>query len=167
VKSRITHKALLLLALAGTACNNDFDPKTPKGFVAFDTSYANRWWQHEDKDPEYDYRATSPDGVNLAVRRFKNDPQGDVAYWSDAIVQRLAAYGTYSLTSSRDITNHQGYAGREITLKHSAQGSEHLYRVAVYDRKGWLYVIESGGDTQKMSNWSVALDEAVTGISIN
>jgi hypothetical protein len=167
VNNRITQGWLLLLALVGTACNNDFEPKTPKGFVAFDTSYANHWWETDDKDPEYDYRATSPDGVTLAVRRVKNDPKGDVGYWSDAIAQRLTAYGTYDVTSSRDITNHQGVAGREITLKHTADGSEHVYRVAVYDRKGWLYVIESAGDTQKMANWSIALDQAVQGISFN
>lgn len=167
MKNRTVRGLLVLLMLTGTACSNDFDPKTPKGFVAFDTSYAQHWWQHDGKDTGYDYRATSSDGVNLAVRRVKNDPKGDVGYWSDAIAQRLTAYGTYELTSSRDITNHQGVAGREITLKHTADGSEHLYRVAVYDRKGWLYVIESGGDTQKMSNWSVALDEAVQGISFN
>lgn len=156
----------MLLAVATSGCDNAFTPKTPQGFVAFDTGYDDPWWQQK-TDSDYDYRATTADGVFLAVRRFKNDPQGDIGYWSEAIAQRLAAYGSYSVTSTRDVTNHQGVAGRELTLKHTAPGTEHSYRIAVYDRNGWLYVLESGGDTQKMSHWSVALDEAVTGISIN
>lgn len=167
MKHRIGLGLLMLLAVATTGCDTAFTPQTPKGFVAFDTGYDDHWWQSRQSDSEYDYRATTADGVFLAVRRFKNDPKGDIGYWSEAIAQRLAAYGSYTVVASHDIRNHQGVAGRELTLKHSVPGSEHDYRLAVYDRNGWLYVIESGGDADKMAHWTVALDEAVKGISFN
>jgi hypothetical protein len=103
----------------------------------------------------------------LAVRRVENDPKANLAYWSQAVQERLRANGSYRVDSEREITNHQGIAGHELTLKIGETAAEQTYRVALFEHGKWLYLLESGGPTPKVTQRSVSLDEAVRGISFN
>jgi hypothetical protein len=59
--------AALAFGLAG--CGHPFNAATPPGFVDMGTRY-----------PDGEYRATTADGVVIGVRRFDNDPQGELAF---------------------------------------------------------------------------------------
>jgi hypothetical protein len=167
MKHRIAVIAWIGLALAATGCDAGFKPNTPEGFVAFEDVTAKSWWQQSNAHAGYDYRAISPDGVVLAVRRVENDPKANLAYWSQAVQERLRANGSYRVDSERDVTNHQGIAGHELTLKLGEGGAEQTYRVALFEHGQWLYLLESGGPTTKVTQHSVSLDEAIRGISFN
>ncbi len=70
----------LLLSTAATGCTHQSEIQTPDGFAVLE-------------DERYDYRASSAEGVVLAVRDNKNDPQGDLDFWSGALHAHLERRG--------------------------------------------------------------------------
>jgi hypothetical protein len=170
MKHRIIGIALLgsvLTTIAFTTSCDSFKPNTPEGFVAFEDITAKHWWQTHDTRSGYDYRAITPDGVVLAIRRFENDPKASIAYWSEAVQQRLRANGSYRVDSERDLSNHQGIPGHELTLKLGEGAAEQIYRVSLIEHGKWIYVLESGGSSAKVAQRTAAIDQAVQGISFD
>ena len=135
VADRLTRVALTaLLAVIPMACGPGFKTETPTGFVAL-----------KDQEPRYDYRATTPDGLVMAVRVIDNDPSGDDAFWTGAIELRLRALGGYALLEKRAVTCKTGQSGTQLRFGHDEGTNPHLYVVTLFVTSKRLFVLEAGG----------------------
>ena len=138
-----------VVAAAVAGCGT-FKAPTPPGFVAL-----------AEQDPLYDYRATTHDGVVLAVRVMPNDPLGDEAFWSQAVELRLRNQGGYALLESRAVRTRSGLPGRQIRFGHDEGARPHVYQVTLFVTKKRIYLLEAGGAKALMDRESPRLEAFV------
>jgi hypothetical protein len=134
----------LALVLAG--CGT-FSARTPRGFVAL-----------TDPEPQYDYRATTPDGVVLAVRVLDNEPRGDEGFWGQAVETRLRHQGGYALLETRAVKTRTGLAGRQLRFGHDQGTRPHLYQLTLFVTKKRIYLLEAGGAKEGVEREAPRLD---------
>ena len=139
-------------ALAGwllsCACST-FQAATPPGFVELE------------KDEPYDYRATTADGVVIAVRSIEHEPKGELGFWVTAIERQVREQKGYALLETRDVKNAQGLAGKQLRFGHDEGKKPHLYYVTVFVTDSRLYLLEAGGKKDLMTGRAEQLDWAV------
>jgi hypothetical protein len=150
---RMKHRLIrlaMLAALAPAACAS-FRATTPGGFVEL-----------PDQAPSFDYRATTHDGVVLAVRALDNDPRGDEAFWSQAIEGRLRQQGGYALLESRAVTSASGLTGRQLRFGHDEGSRPHLYYLTLFVTRRRIFLLEAGGARDPFQREAARIDGFVT-----
>ena len=144
-------RMLLLLALAATACGPSFTAQPPAGFVEIENDY-----------DDYDYRATTAEGVVFAVRELEHDPQGDASFWLTAIKNRMRERGGYALLEEVQVTSGDGVAGTQLRFGHDEQsGSPHLYYLTLFVTPDRLYLVEAGGTKELMTKHAAEVESAI------
>jgi hypothetical protein len=136
----------LLAALAAAGCST-FRATTPAGFVAL-----------PDQEPQYDYRATTHDGVVVSVRSLDNDPRGDEAFWSRAVELRVRHQGGYALLDNRAVSARDGLTGRQLRFGHDEGARPHLYQVTLFVTHKRIYLLEAGGSRAAVERETPKLD---------
>jgi hypothetical protein len=138
--------AVLLLGIA-IGCGRPFDIKTPKGFVEL-----------EHQEPNYDYRATTADGVVVAVRAIDTDGKGDLDFWTHAVTLRIRDVGGYALLAVADVASADGTKGKTLRFGHDENGRAYGYAVTLFWTLSRLLTIEAGGTSEQMGRFSATLD---------
>lgn len=150
--SPIRTLAPLLAIVAASFCGGcgpSFTAATPPGFVELD------------EDSNYDYRATSANGVVLGIREIDHEPKGEVEFWTRAIENRLRHRGGYALLETKDVKNVEGIAGKRMLFGHDENGTPHLYSVTLFVTDDKLFVLEAGGSKDLMQRREKQIDWAV------
>lgn len=143
----------LLAALFASGCGPSFEMSTPAGFVELDEDYS-----------EYDYRATSADGLVVAVREIDHDPQGHLAFWVRAIENRMRERGGYALLEKKPVKSADGVEGQQLRFGHDDEGNKpHLYYVTVFLTESKIFLVEAGGTKELMTSQAAQIDAAVSG----
>jgi hypothetical protein len=142
-----------MLALGG--CGRPFDIRTPQAFVELD-----------DQAPDYDYRATTAEGVVLAVRAIEDEARGNLAFWEQAIVLRMRDVAGYALIEKRDVSSADGTPGRELRFGHDEDGKPYAYWIRLYLAQGRLFLAEAGGKETLMTEHEATLHEALDGLAL-
>jgi len=133
------HVYLALAGLLLAGCGPSFQAATPPGFVVLDEDYDN-----------YGYRATSADGLVLAVREIEHDPKGDLKFWVRAIENEMRGRGGYALLETKPIKNAQGLSGQQLWFGHDEGQNPHLYMVTAFVTDDWIYLLEAGGTKEQV-----------------
>lgn len=148
---RSLYALVLALALpALPACGRPFVPATPPGFVDMGDIY-----------PDGEYRATTADGVVLGIRSVENKPQGELAFWSRALENRMREVGGYALLDKREVTNRAGSKGTQLRFGHDEGKTPHLYWVTIFVTEKRIFILEAGGTKAEMDKqlpqieWSI------------
>lgn len=144
---RATTFALGCLLLSG--CGHSFEASTPPGFVELEDQEA------------YDYRATSADGLVLAVREIDHEPKGEMTFWTRAIENRMRQRGGYALLGTRDVKSGNGLDGKQLRFGHDESGSPHLYFVTIFLTEKHIFLLEAGGTKELMEKNASAIDSAI------
>jgi hypothetical protein len=140
--------------LLGTACTN-FTAVTPRGFVELD-------------DQElYDYRATSADGLVVAVRELDNEPRGELEFWARAIENQLRERGGYALLEARAVKSKDGIPGKQLRFGHDEGKTPHLYYLAVFVTPKTIQLVEIGGTKELMQKNATETDWVVANFSVD
>jgi hypothetical protein len=130
--------AIVSMLTIGAGCGRPFDVKTANGFVEL-----------ENQSPEYDYRATTPDGVVLSVRAVDNigsaGQRGDIGFWERAITLEMRDVQGYALLNTGDVTSGDGSKGRQLKFGHDEDGKPYAYWVTLYLAQSRIYIVEAGG----------------------
>jgi hypothetical protein len=124
------------LALASSACGRPFDVKTAPGFVELEN-------QHE-----FDYRATTPEGVVVGVRVVEDEKRGDLAFWTQAVTLQLRDVSGYALLESAEVASADGTKGRLLKFGHDEDDKPYAYWVAIYPAQSRLFLVEAGGQRE-------------------
>lgn len=122
----------LLVCLFSAGCATTH-LQTPSGFAS------------HDEGKSYDLRVSDGEGVVIAVRTEKNDPQGDLAYWSSALDVQLRKSG-YQPLEHVDVSSAKGLAGRQLRYVIDDNGRELVYWLSVFVTRSRVVVVEAGGD---------------------
>lgn len=141
--------ATLLLLGLGAGCRS-FEAATPRGFVELEDQHG------------YDYRATTADGVVLAVRAIEHEPKGELTFWVDAVERQLRQRSGYALLETRDVRTAEGLTGKQLRFGHDEGSRPHLYYVTLFVTDSKLYVLEAGGQREAVTRQEKQIDWAVT-----
>jgi hypothetical protein len=123
-------------ALGTAACGKPFDVQTAPGFVALEN-------QHD-----FDWRATTPEGVVVGIRVVEDEKRGDLAFWTQAMTLQLRDVTGYALLESADVVSADGTRGRLLKFGHDEDDKPYVYWVAIFPAQSRLFVVESGGQKE-------------------
>lgn len=165
MKPRVIGTAARAAALVGalnlvSGCGPSFSISTPPGFVELEQGYSS-----------FDYRATSADGVVIAVRELEHEPEGELSFWIKAIENRMRERGGYALLESKPTKSADGVSG--VLLKFgldvqpgaegapSAGGKPHSYQLAVFVTPDKIFLVEAGGTQELVTAQQTNVDAAL------
>ena len=151
-----TAPTLAFFAFFASGCAN-FEAKTPQNFVHLD----------EGDRSQFAYRATSADGIVLAVREIENDPKGELDFWSEAIENSLRNQAGYALLNKEELKTNQGYEGVQLRLGLDNAGKPHEYNVAIFVTDDHVFLVQAGGEQSLLEQNAEAIDGWVNGFEIN
>lgn len=138
----------LAAALAVAAGCSPFELQTPDGFAELDA------------DDTYDYRATSSDGVVLAVRSEANEPHGNLQFWSNALHNKLASAG-YQRSDRSAVKTKSGLPGVRSSYRITHSGRPHVLWTAVFVHGDRVILVEAGGDVAHFRAVELAVERAI------
>jgi hypothetical protein len=142
---------IILAALFTTACGPSFAAQPPAGAVEIKNDY-----------DDYDYRATTADGLVFAVREIDNDAEGDNAFWLTAIKNRMRERNGYALLEEVKVQSADGVGGTQLRFGHDeSSGSPHLYYLTLFVTPKTIYLVEAGGTKELMTKQAGDLDAAI------
>lgn len=157
MKLLLSRILMICAVLVGTACGPHFQITAPQDFVVLDESVP------------YDFRATTPDGLVLAVREFDNTKEhGDLGFWVKAIQNELRLDKGYALLEESDVKTTSGLTGKAMRFGLDRENEAHEYLVAVFvtghaKGKSRVYLIEAGGKAAQVETSRKAIEEAIVG----
>lgn len=149
--------AFVTLALGGSTlvgCGRGFEINTPAGFAELEGQ------------KDYGYRATTAEGVVLAVRRKANKPFGDLGFWSAAVDAQLRRNG-YTAIEGRDVKSADGTEGKSIHYKHDIDGRTHALWLSVFVNDDHVFTVEAGGDAEFFEKSASAVEGALSSLELN
>ena len=135
-------------ALASATCGPSVAMQTPDGFVEL-----------EDQE-DYDYRATTAQGVVIGVRAQPNQPRGSLDFWVDAIDLKLRGQG-YSAEGKSEVKTANGVPGRQIRYAFTYDGRPHTFWLTVFVTGSAVYCIEAGGDARSFEKVKDAVSRGI------
>ncbi len=142
----------LCLSLPLGGCGKGFSIETPSSFAEIDAG-------------NFDYRATSAEGVVLGVRREKNDPHGNLEFWSAAIDHELVRHG-FVPGVTRAVTTPSGLTGRQMRYSTTRNERPFVLWTTVFVDGKHLVVVQAGGDEAHFSQVEKAVDHAIRTLEV-
>ena len=125
---------LCVLVLFAVGCGRPFDVKTAPGFVPLENQST------------YDYRATTPEGVVVAVRVVDDENRGDLGFWTQAVTLQLRDVSGYALLDVSDVASRDGTRGKLLKFGHDeGDNKPFAYWVSIFPAQKRLFVVEAGG----------------------
>ena len=115
----------------------------PKGFSA---------WRKTGK-----FRAASPDGVLYRVRSVKHKPKADLAFWKEAVRERMVAAG-YKVVSETDAAG-----GARIELVSPLGQEDWSYLIQFFVAGNRLIIAEAAGEVTAFDGHRDAIVRAMEG----
>ena len=144
----------LMLSFAASACTHNVDIHTPEGFAVL-----------EDGGDHYAYRASSAEGVVLAVRNNDNEPHGDLTFWSGALDAHLERRG-YVRKGIAEVNSADGVVGRQMRYEVQRRGRLHMFWFTVFVTDDKVVTVEAGGDEAYFQRKEEALGIAVRSLEV-
>lgn len=108
------------------------------------------------------YRATSPDDVLFAVRTERHDPEGTLAFWKEAVRERMIAAG-YKLVAEQDVEA-SGHDGGIIELAAPMGTEDWTYLVAFFPAGKRVVIAELAGEMRAVEARKAAALDAIRGM---
>jgi hypothetical protein len=124
---------VLALSLLTLACGRPFEVKSAPGFVPL---------EHQ---ADYDWRATTPEGVVVGLRVVEDEKRGDLGFWTQAVVLQLREVSGYALLDNVETASADGTKGRLLKFGHDEDGKPYVYWLAIYPAQSRLFLVEAGG----------------------
>lgn len=140
---------LLVSAMLATACGRPFDIRTAPGFIEL-----------QDQDPDYGYRATTPEGVVVGVKAVPLEGEGsqDIAFWQRALTLQLRDVSGYALTGERDVRSLDGVPGKELRFGHDESGKPFSYWLTFFVSGKRLILVEAGGPSAQFERYQASVE---------
>jgi len=117
----------------------------PKGFAQYDKGET--------------FRAVSPSGVVYRVRKEANKPKADLAFWKEALKNRMIDAG-YAFVTEGSIQS-QGQEGYLLELAAPFGQLDYSYLIAIYVQDDEIYIAESVGEVSLLKKEREAIVEAM------
>lgn len=142
--------ALCLSCLAG--CHAQLSP--PSGFAEVPSGDA------------FVQRVASARGVVLAVRELPAPEGASLAFWRDAIGERLMRGRGYALLEERAVRARTGVVGTLLCFGHDQNGHTYDYWVAVFGTSKRVTLVEAGGRRDVFRAARPELEQAIGSLDL-
>lgn len=109
------------------------------------------------------YRAASPDGVLVRVRSAKHKPRADLAFWQEAVRERMVRAG-YKV-QAEDELEVDGVAGSLIEVAAPRGTEDWSYVIAVFPRGRKIVLFEAAGEVSTLEGRRDAITRALKDLS--
>ena len=146
--------ALVLAALSTAACGKPFDVKTAPGFVELKNQV------------EFDWRATTPEGVVVGIRVVEDEKRGDLGFWTQAITLQLRDVSGYALLESADTASADGTKGRLLKFGHDEDDKPYVYWVSLFLAQDRLFIVEAGGQKEIFERAKPSIEWTMKNIAV-
>lgn len=114
----------------------------------------------------YEQRATTAQGVVVAVREIDLDHPLSMSFLCDAISERLTRGQGYAPLTQRDVRAKSGHSGKLLTFGRDQNGRTFDYWVAIFPTKDRLVLMEMGGRREHFDKQKPALERALAGLTV-
>jgi hypothetical protein len=149
--------ALLATALPLAACGGTASHLTPPtNFIELD-----------EPGESYSQRATSAEGVVMAVREVDNDPYGPLAFWVEAIKRRMRTVRGYALVEEKDVRAATGEAGKQLRFGHDEAGGPYHFWLTIFVTDDNVLVLEAGGKKDVFEAAQAEVERAIAAYRID
>lgn len=132
------------------ACGPPFQFAQPPGFVEVENDY-----------DDYDFRATSADGLVLGARELDNEEGGTVEFWVKAIENQMRGRGGYALLDKKDVQTADGLSGVQLRFGFDQDQTPRLYYVTLLVTEEHIYLLEAGGTKALVEQHAEQIDWSV------
>jgi hypothetical protein len=109
------------------------------------------------------YRATSPEGVLVTVRTVKHEPEAELAFWTEAAKERMAAAG-YKVMAVEDLSA-SGVPGTLLDLAAPVGTQDWSYLVAFFPAGKRIAIVEVAGEVSEVVKQRAGLLTWMQGIT--
>ncbi|MFT4976299.1 MAG: hypothetical protein ACI8S6_002195 [Myxococcota bacterium] len=110
-------------------------------------------------------RAVSPDDVVIRVRAERHRPEADLAFWEEALQERMAAAG-YRQVGEPEALTVDGVAGSLVELSAPMGVDDYTYLVAIFPHGRKLIIAEAAGEIATFEEREEAVRAAIAGLSL-
>lgn len=153
-----TSFVVLLLGLCASACGASFSLDRPSDFLELDRGAS--------RQSGYAFRATSAEGVVVAVREIENRGHGSLAFWTEAIRNQLRFGSGYAVTEEVPVRAASGEAGVRMIGGRDQGGRTFAYWVTIFVADDAIYVVEAGGERESFERSRPAIEASLGGFRI-
>jgi hypothetical protein len=151
--------ALALLGFVLVAACRPFDIKTAPGFLELKEDSAS-----------YAYRATTPEGVVVAVRVVGLEGEGsdDLSFWTKALTLQMRDVSGYALLESHDVRSLDGVSGKQLRFGRDESGKPYVYWLTFFTVPGGskLVIVEAGGAKATFENASPSVQWMIQSVRV-
>ena len=110
------------------------------------------------------YRAASPDGVLLRARGVKHDPRASVAFWREAVRERMVAAG-YRVVRDEEVQI-SGHDGGVLELQAPLGDEDWTYQITFLPLGRRIAVLEAAGEVGRFEGRRAAIEEMLQGLEL-
>ena len=146
--------ALLATCAVAIGCR-PFNVDTPAAFIELE----------DQRDHDYDFRATTADGVVVAVQGLPNKQRGTLPFWSEAVRNKLRDARGYALLEETDVRARGGMPGKQMRFGRDEAGHTFRYWVTIFvrheGRSPRVWVIEAGGEQEVFEGRREEIEELI------
>lgn len=121
----------------------------------------------EEAGESYSQRATSAEGVVMAVREVDNDPYGPLAFWVEAIKRRMRTVRGYALVEEKDVRAASGEVGKQLRFGHDESGGPYHFWLTIFVTDGHVFVLEAGGKKEVFEAAQPQVEAAIASYRID
>ena len=152
----MTHSLTVCTLVLGLCAGCTPLVRTPERFLALDPP-----------GTDYDYRATTADGVVLGARVLEFDEKlgGGLAFWVDAIKLRVESMGGYALLAEKDFKTDAGLSGKQLRFGHDERQQPFQYWLTLFVAGDELIVVEAGGPEAKLKAHEPRIEAGIRSVS--
>jgi|GEM_PF-3940174 len=93
----------------------------------------------------FKYRAISSDEVAIAFKVRKNEPVGDVAFWSKIIKEKVPLIYGYSFVQEKDCVTGNNVKGKLLEFLVDNSDGKYTYLIGIFVKSKKIWIFESGG----------------------
>lgn len=137
------------VSLSLLACGRPFDVKTAPGFVEL-----------QNQEPTYSFRATTPEGVVMAVQVQDSDPSrgADLDFWVRAVTLQMRDVQGYALLEAKDVVSRDGTKGKQLRFGHDEANKPFSYWLTVFVAQDRVFLVEAGGSKVQFDRYTASLE---------
>jgi len=128
----------------------------PEGFAKID-------------DSDELYTAVTPEGMKLSIRKEKNYPQKEAAFWGDALSHHLNEEGYTKVSEDEGAIAFDCPAGKGAYVEWGVPygGKDYLYLTGVVVRGKDLFVVQAAGPYSVYKQYQKGIKTSLSTLSLN
>lgn len=121
------------------------------------------------EEPEwssYAFRSTSARGVVIGVKELENTNEATLAFWLEAVKERLRTVRGYALLEEAEQRAGSGQTGKLMRFGRQEGSQPYVYWLGLWVTPGKVYVLEAGGRRDEFEKVQNQVEQTIAAFEI-